>query len=132
MSDEMPGAPQQEPTPPEPAPSPGPSASDKEERMWAMFAHLSGIIFGFLGPLVIWLIQKDKMPFVNDQGKEALNWQLTLLIAAFAAMILSFIGIGVLLFPIIWIAAIVFGILGGVKANEGTAYRYPFRIELVK
>jgi len=51
----------------------------KEECTWALFCHLSGIMFGLLGPLIIWLIQREKMPFVDDQGKEALNFQLTVL-----------------------------------------------------
>ena len=67
--------------------------------MWAMLAHLSGIIFYFIGPLVIWLIQKETMPFVNDQAKEALNWQITPAIGLVAASILFVVGIGVILSP---------------------------------
>jgi len=100
--------------------------------MWGMLAHLSGIIFGFVGPLVIWLIQKETMPFVNDQAKEALNWQITLVIGFVAAGVLSFVGIGFILYPALAILNLVFCIMGGMKANEGTAYRYPFSLKLVK
>lgn len=133
MSDQEPGVPPEptpEPaTPPPPAQAPG--TPIKEECTWALFAHLSGIIFWFVGPLVIWLIQKDKMPFVADQGKEALNWQLTLLIGWVAAGVLSFIAIGFILYPALGILNLIFSIMGAMKANEGVPYRYPFSIKLV-
>ena len=97
-----------------------------------MLAHLSGIIFYFIGPLVIWLIQKETMPFVNDQAKEALNWQITVATGFIAASILSFTGIGLILYVALLVLNLVFCIMGGMKANEGTAYRYPFSIKLVK
>jgi len=126
-------------TPP-PPPSGLPSA---EERQWAMFAHLSAIIaaligLSFLGPLVIWLIKKDSSPFVDDQGKEALNFNITVGIAMLALWILTlvtfFIG-GFLTFPlmfVIGVAALVFVVIAAIKSNEGQAYRYPFAIRLVK
>lgn len=112
----------------------GPSA---EERQWAMFAHLSalaGLVIPFgsiIGPLVIWLIKKDTMPFVNDQGKEALNFNITVAIAAVVCWILFFVLIGMLLLPVLVILWLVFVILGTIKANEGTTYRYPFALRLV-
>jgi uncharacterized Tic20 family protein len=135
MSTEVPGSPQEQPpaTPQQPTPEPTPSGQpSKDEKTWAMLGHLSGIIFGFIGPLVVWLIQKDQMPFVSDQGKEALNFQITLLIAWVAAGALSFVGIGFLLYPVLWIGNLILCIMGGVKANEGTAYRYPVALRLIK
>jgi len=120
---------------PPPAPSASPSA---EERQWGLFAHLSALIgflipFGnVLGPLVIWQIKKAEMPFVDDQGKEALNFQITVLIAVIACLLLSVILIGFLLLPIVGIAALVLTIMGGIKANNGETYRYPFTLRLVK
>ncbi|MFA5684440.1 MAG: DUF4870 domain-containing protein [Lysobacteraceae bacterium] len=120
--------------PPPPLPS-GPSA---ESRQWAMFAHLSALIgflipFGnVLGPLVIWQIKKNEMAFVDDQGKEALNFQITVLIAVVACLVLSVVLIGFLLLPLVGIAALVFTIIGGIKANNGETYRYPFTLRLVK
>ena len=135
MSTEVPGSPQ-EPTPaapPPPPPAAGPAGSpSKDEKMWAMLAHLGGILFGFVAALVIWLVQKDKMPFVEDQAKEALNFQITVTIAWVAAGVLSFVAIGFILYPVIGIADLVFCILAGMKANEGVEYRYPFALRLIK
>ncbi|MFN9603972.1 MAG: DUF4870 domain-containing protein [Planctomycetota bacterium] len=109
---------------------PGASPSN-EERTWGMVSHLVGLV-GFLGPLIVWLIQKDKMPFVDDQGKESLNFQITVLIATFAAGLTTCIGIGFVLVPLVVIADIVFCILGAVAANRGEAYRYPVTLRLIK
>lgn len=113
----------------------GPSA---EERQWAMFAHLSALV-GFiiplgsiLGPLIIWQIKKNEMPFVDDQGKEALNFQITVMLAVILCILLFVIFIGILLLPIVGIAALVFTIMAGIKANEGQTYRYPFTLRLIK
>ncbi|MBL8260998.1 MAG: DUF4870 domain-containing protein [Xanthomonadaceae bacterium] len=124
------------------APSGTPGA---EERQWGMFAHLSalaGLILPFgnlLGPLVVWMMKRDTMPFVADQGKEALNFQITVSAVCVAlgivAFILSFVLIGFLLFPVIaliGLAGLVLSIMGGIKANEGNAYRYPFSVRLIK
>lgn len=122
------------PPPNEPPMAGGPSA---EERQWAMFAHLSalvGVIIplgSIIGPLVIWLIKKDTMPFVNDQGKEALNFNITVGIAAVVSWILCFILIGFLLLAVLAIGWLVFVIIATIKANEGTTYRYPFTLRLV-
>ena len=111
---------------------------NKEARTWGMVAHLSslaGIIIplgNFIGPLVVWLIKKDEMPFVNDQGKESLNFQITVTIAAVIAAATICIGVGFILLPIVAIAAIVFAIIAAIKANEGVAYRYPFTLRLIK
>jgi uncharacterized Tic20 family protein len=130
-----------------PAPTGTPSA---EERQWAMFAHLSALVGGvvtsgwaanlgfFIGPLVIWLLKKDSMPFVNDQAREALNFAITVSIACFVLFMLTImtLGIGALLtvplYVIIGVAALVFIILAAVKSNQGIAYRYPFALRLVK
>ena len=114
-------------------PSPGGVAS-QEDRTLALLTHLSGIILSFIVPLVLWLINKDKpeKEFLNDQAKEALNFQITVVIAWVIAIVLSAIAIGFLLYPVIWIGNLVLCILAGVKANEGVAYRYPFALRLIK
>jgi uncharacterized Tic20 family protein len=96
-----------------------------------MLCHLLGF-FSFIGPLVIWLIKKNEDQFVDDQGKEALNWQITVVIAFAACFFLSFIIIGLFLMPIVGILNLVFIIIGSIKANEGVKYRYPFCIRLIK
>jgi uncharacterized Tic20 family protein len=105
-----------------------------EERTWALLAHLGGILFGFLPALVIWLVFKGRGPFLEDQAKEALNFQITLILAYIAAGILTAITFGLaspLLF-VPWIASIVFGILAAVAVNKGQWYRYPATLRLVK
>jgi len=138
------------------APPPPPPPSDHhssgisaDQRQWAMFAHLSAIagavltsgIGGwgtFLGPLIIWLVKKDRMPFVDDQAKEALNFNITVAIVFFALWVLVFVtlGIGLLIAIPAWfvigIAWLVFTIIAAIKANDGVTYRYPFTMRLVK
>ncbi len=116
-----------------PPPAPAGEASS-EDRTLALLTHLSGIILGFIVPLILWLVNKDKpdKAFLNDQAKEALNFQITVAIAWVIAVVLSAIAIGFLLYPVIWIVNLVFCIIAGMKANEGVAYRYPFALRLIK
>jgi uncharacterized protein len=132
-----------------PTPAGADSGIPAEERQWAMFAHLSALAGGiltsaiggwgfFIGPLVIWLMKKDTMPFVADQAKEALNFNITVSGIFVILLILSLLtlGIGFLVTApimfIIGIAALVFIIIASIKANQGIAYRYPFTLRLVK
>jgi uncharacterized protein len=105
----------------------------QEDKTLALITHLSGIVAGFIVPLIIWLINKDKADkgWLTEQAKEALNFQITLLIAYVGCVILSFVLIGMLLMPIIWIASIILMILAAVKANNGEAYRYPVTLRLI-
>jgi len=106
----------------------------QDQKTMAMLAHLLGIFTGFVASLVIWLINKDKpdSAFVNDQAKEALNFQITMAIGWVAATALSLLLIGFLLFPVLLIANLIFCIMAGMKANEGVEYRYPFALRLIK
>jgi uncharacterized Tic20 family protein len=106
----------------------------QDQKTMAMLAHILGIFTSFVAPLVIWLINKDKtdQPFVVDQAKEALNFQITVCIAFFAAGVLSIVVIGLLLIPVIGIANLILCIMAGLKANEGVEYRYPFALRLIK
>lgn len=121
-----------------------------EERTWAMMAHLSALLGGlltasfgrgwgcFIGPLIIWLIKKDTMPFVDDQAKEALNFNITVAIASLVLLVLSIVtfGIGLIIAIPMWIVIgigwLVLTIVAAVKANEGVRYRYPFALRLIK
>jgi uncharacterized Tic20 family protein len=119
-----------------------------DERQWGMYAHLSSlgglIVAGlfFLGPLIVWLMKKDQMRFVDDQGKESLNFQLNILLLGVALVVLgaplAFLTFGIGLFilvPIgvaIPILAIVMPIIAALKANEGVAYRYPYILRIIK
>lgn len=109
-----------------------------DERQWALVAHLAalaGFIVPFgnvIGPLVIWLIKKEEMPFVNDQGKEALNFQITMLLAFLVAGVLALLLVGFALMLVLLVVEIVMPILAGVRANEGKRYRYPFTLRLIQ
>lgn len=133
-----PVAPQTE-TPPPPTSS---SEMSKDEKMWGMFCHLAGLvgylpvlplpIGNILGPLILWLIKKDESPFVDEQGKEALNFQISISIYMIASFLLCFMFIGLLLVPAVGIFNLVMIIIASIKSNNGEAYRYPLCLRLVK
>lgn len=135
---EYPETPNGAPPPPYSDAAPAAVGPTAEERQWAMFAHLSALIGliiplgNVVGPLIIWLMKKDTSAFIDDQGKESLNFQITVLIAAIAAGILIVVLIGFLLLPLIGLVALVFTIIAAIKANEGLTYRYPFALRLIK
>ncbi len=111
--------------------------TEKNTHQWGMFAHLSAfagyfIPFGnIIGPLIVWQMKKD-LPFVDEQGKEALNFQITVSIAAFVSAILMFVLIGFLLLSLVVIGSFVFTIIAALNANNGENYRYPIAIRLIK
>lgn len=105
---------------------------NKDATNMAMLAHLLAIFTGFLGPLVIWLIKKDDSPFVDRHGKEALNFQLTVLIAMFVSGILTFLCIGFFMMTAVWVVDLIFCIIAAIKASKGEEYRYPLTIRFVK
>lgn len=113
--------------------TPGPEA-----RKWAMLAHLSGFLgciipFGSLiGPLLVWQLKKDQSPFIDDQGKEALNFQISVALAGLVCLLLMIVIIGMLLIWVVIIGAVVLMIIAAIKANEGQAYRYPFCWRIIK
>ena len=114
------------------------SVPGKDERTWGMLCHLiafSGVVIPFgniIGPLVIWLIKKDEMPFVDDQGKESLNFQITMFIAVIVCVLLAFVFIGFLLMIVLLIFWLVVVIIAAIKANDGVYYRYPYAIRFLK
>ncbi|MNE60659.1 MULTISPECIES: DUF4870 domain-containing protein [unclassified Pseudomonas] len=116
-------------------PVPAPS---REVRQWAMFCHLSALLgiwvpFGSLiGPLILWQMKREMDPFIDDQGKEALNFQISVAIASAICLLLMVVVIGFFLFGLLAIGALVLTIIAGVKANEGFPYRYPFTWRLIK
>jgi uncharacterized Tic20 family protein len=134
---------QQQPYPPQQpyqqAASSAPPLTEMEDKQWASFAHLGGIL-SFLPSLIIWLVFKDRGRFTTDEAKEALNFQITLAIAYVVIWVLTAIisvltfGLGAvfgLLAWLVWIAGVVFSILGFMKAKDGQHYRYPFAIRLI-
>jgi len=103
----------------------------KDDCNLAMLSHLLGIFTSFVGALIIWLIKKDESPFVEQEAREALNFQITLAIAHLVAFVLWFILIGMLITPALYVLNIVLCIVGAVAASKGQRYRYPFAIRLV-
>ncbi|GIZ13731.1 DUF4870 domain-containing protein [Pseudomonas sp. NCCP-436] len=116
-----------------PQPTPG-----REARQWAMFCHFAaflGLIVPFgnlLGPLIVWQLKKDLDPFVDAQGKEALNFQISVALATLLCFVLMVVVIGFPLLLLVCLAALVLTIIAGIKANDGQDYRYPFSWRLVK
>jgi len=104
----------------------------KDAKTMALLCHLLAIFTGFIGPLILWLIKKDDDPFIDEHGKEALNFQITMLIAAIAGSVLICIGIGIVVVIAVPIINLVFCIIATIKANNGEHYRYPVAIRLIK
>jgi uncharacterized protein len=133
-------------------PAPHPSGLTGELRGWGVGAHLAGLgaglataaIFGWVGPLIVWLIKRDEHPFTDHHAKEALNFQLTVLVVIAASALLAIpavivgvltLGIGLLLIGAVVLAAavawFVFPIMAAIKASNGEGYRYPLTIRFV-
>ena len=106
--------------------------STPDEKTMAMLAHLLALVSGFVGPLIIWLVKKDQSDYVDDQGKEALNFQISIFIYMSVAGLSMFVLIGILLLPAVWIFDIVNVIRGAIAANKGERFRYPLCIRLIK
>jgi uncharacterized Tic20 family protein len=111
-----------------------------EARQWAMACHLIalvgliGNIIGFgLGPLIVWLLKKDDHPFIDEQGKEALNFQITMFIALAISFLLTVVFfIGFVLLIIVGLFMTIFPIIAAFKVTDSVHYRYPFSIRFVK
>jgi uncharacterized Tic20 family protein len=115
------------------------SGVSKDVNNWAMLCHLSALVgllgngIGFLlGPLIVWLLKRDMHPFVDEQGKEAVNFQITMFIAFFVAAVLIFILIGIPLLIALGILDVVLPIVAAIKTSNGEHYRYPFALRLIK
>ena len=113
--------------------------ADKQSNTWGMLCHLTalalftGIPLGNVaGPLIIWLIKKDEFPFVDEQGKESLNFQISMTIYTIGAAILCSVLIGFVLFPALIVTNLVLVVVASMKANTGEPYRYPFTIRFIK
>jgi len=119
-------------------PTPKEEAVSKDARTFGMLCHLlafAGFVIplgNIIGPLIIWLLKKDEYPFVDDQGKESLNFQISLLIYLLISGILVIVVIGIVLLIALGIFMIIMVIIATIKANEGQKYRYPLTIRLLK
>ncbi len=114
------------------------SPANSEERTWAMFAHLSAlgghiVPFGHvILPLVIWMIKKDQFPLVDVEGKESINFQISISIYAAVAFVLVFVFVGILILPLLYLFDLVAVIIASIKTYEGNSFRYPLTIRFLK
>jgi uncharacterized protein len=125
-----------EPNPTEPSVPGTPPTQD--ERTWGMIAHLSAFVglvlplFGnIIGPLVIWLARRDTSAFVAIEAKEALNFNISVALAAVVCWLLTLATVGILLGAALFITWLVMTIVAAIKASEGIGYRYPVSLRLV-
>lgn len=128
-----------------PRPTPIPMLAEKDVRLWSMLCHLSGLAAllipsfgGVLGPLVLWLIKRNDHPTIDANGKEALNFQLSVLLYTWALLVVGFgtlfilIGFAFIALAIfVSVVALIFAVVAAVKASNGEAYRYPLTIRFI-
>ena len=114
-------------------------AIPREAQNWAMGCHLIALVgllgngLGFLvGPLIVWLVKREEHPFIDEQGKESVNFQITMIGAIIVCVPLIFVGVGLFLMPLIGIFDVALTIIGGVKAANGEHWRYPLTIRFIK
>ena len=117
---------------PGPYSQPSPPLSPADEKTWSVLGHIGGIFFGWIAPLVGYLLLKDRGPFVRHHLVAALNFQLTLLIAYVIGVATAFVGVGLVILFLAWALSVVFGILASRATNDGQYYRYPFAIEFLR
>src|SRR5437762_13030575 len=124
--------------PPSPASSQPATSTSSEVCTWCVLCHASallGLFFHFfghlLGPLIVWLIKREMSPEIDANGKESLNFQISMLIYDVIAGILCIVLIGIPILIALWVLNTVFVIIASVKASEGTLYRYPFTIRFI-
>jgi uncharacterized protein len=113
-------------------------AEPADARNWAMGCHLSALaglivpLGNIIGPLVCWLVKRDQSPLVDRNGKEALNFQLSMTIYSIISALLIFVLIGIPLLFVVAILDVVFAIIAAVKTSNGEEYRYPLTIRFFR
>lgn len=116
---------------------PAPPGPDAEARKWAMLCHyaafawlLAPMIGNVIGPLLVWQLKRESDPYVDQQGREALNFQITASLALLVCATLAWVAFP--LAALVSLGALVLTVIGGIRANEGRAWRYPFCIRFLK
>jgi len=111
---------------------------EQQARQWAMFLHLSQLagyiipLVGLIAPIVIWQMKKDEYPILDEHGKAVVNWIISELIYGAICFVLVFIVIGFPMLMVLGILAVIFPIIGGIKANNGELWHYPMAINILK
>jgi|SRR5258706_16444815 len=119
-------------------PMPPTALTTPDQRQMGMFLHLSGLAFalvfplGIVLPIVLWQTQKEKMPALDAHGKMATNWMISATIYGVVSFVLMFVLVGFLTGLAVWLMAIIFPIIGGIKANNGELWEYPLTIKFIK
>jgi uncharacterized Tic20 family protein len=115
------------------------TAPTENERTWGMLAHLSALagliiplVGNVVGPLVVSIARADQSSFVGAHAKEALNFNITVTLAAVACVLLMLVFVGFLFGVVLFIAWLVMTLIAAIRASEGAAYRYPFSLRFVK
>ena len=109
-----------------------------EAQKYGMLCHLTALAmfvvpFGnIIGPLVVWLLKKDEYPFVDEQGKESMNFQISMIIYLFVSGFLILAGIGLIMLPLLFIADLILVVVAAVKVSDGETYQYPLTIRFLK
>lgn len=112
--------------------SPPPPGVSQDDKTLGIVMHILCLVgFPILGPLIVWLIKKDNSPYLDAQGRELLNFQISYIIYALVSFVLCLIFIGFLLLFVIGIAMLVLTIVGIVSAAEGKVYRFPLTIRML-
>ena len=125
--------------PPLPVGSPAPVTNLVNVRTWTALCHASALLGVFLhfpghllAPLIVWLVKRDESPEIDAHGKEAVNFQISMLIYNAIAAVSCIVLIGFLLLPLLWILNAVFVIIAAIKASDGELYRYPLTIRFIQ
>jgi uncharacterized protein len=120
-------------TPSEQISPPSEPVASSNDRNLAMLTHLSGFVLYVIVPLIVWLMHKDRpdKAYLNGEAKEALNFQITVLLAWVVCWVLQVILIGFLLMGLLWLVNLIFCIVAAVKVSSEGHYRYPFALRLV-
>ena len=103
----------------------------RDARNMAMLCHLLGIV-GFFAPLMIWLIEREKHRFVDEHGREAMNYQVSLLIYVAVSSLLIPVAVGIFLLAAFGITHVILTVVGAVRAGQGKAWRYPIAIPFLR
>ncbi|WP_437185498.1 DUF4870 domain-containing protein [Planctomicrobium sp. SH668] len=114
-----------------------PSTYSAEEKNWALAMHLSQFagyavpLLGFIAPIVIWQLKKDEFPALNAHGRNITNWMISVVIYSIIGFMLAFVLIGIPFLMLLVAVAVIFPIIGGIKASEGVAWKYPGTISFL-
>ena len=112
-----------------------PKYTESDGRQWALFIHLSQFAFyafplaGIILPILLWQLKKDELPGIDAHGRVVLNWIISLFIYAIICVPLCFLLVGIPMLVVLALAAVIFPIIGAIKANDGILWKYPASIQ---